>query len=217
MDGVLKIMHDGGFMMWIIFGISALGLLFFFERIFDLFIARGLSTRRFMKTVLDAVQARQYSRAVAACDARTKHPLVAVVKAGVLRADRREKEIERAMETEMLEALPGLQTRIGIIALLANMATLVGLLGTIMGLMEAFSAVAAASATERQEALASGIATAMYTTAFGILVAVLLLLCHHIASKRSEAIILATEGGASATLVALTEPIQGQQKPARAA
>jgi biopolymer transport protein ExbB/TolQ len=207
LTGVMKIMDDGGIMMWVILAVSVAGMLIFFERAYDLYFARSLSVNRFLRLALDAVKARRFNQAVSACNVKTRHPLVAVVKAGVLRANRREKEIERAMEKEMLLALPHLQKRIGMVALLANMATLIGLLGTIMGLMSAFESVAAASATERQTALANGISEAMYTTAFGILVAVLLLFVHHLILKRSETIVLQVEGGASATLVALTGPV----------
>ena len=203
MDVLLQLMDDGGFMMWVIFGISIAGLTLFVERVYGLFLARGLSTRAFLQGTLDLVKQRRFSDALGKCNVRTRHPLVSVVRAGIVRANRREKEIERAMENEMLAALPQLQKGIGTVALFANLATLLGLLGTILGLMTAFSAVAAATATERQEALAAGISQAMYTTAFGILVAVILLVCHHILTRRAETIILAVEGGASATVVAL--------------
>lgn len=207
-NALLQLMSDGGFMMWVILTLWIVGLVIFFERGFDLWFRQALATNRFLKTVLDAVKSRRFSAALMACNVKTHHPLVAVVKAGVLRADRRAVEIERAMEKEMLAALPNLSKRISFIALLANLATLLGLLGTIMGLMEAFSAVASASATERQVALANGISVAMYTTAFGILVAVVLLFTHHLIQRRSEEVLLAVEGGASATLVALTGPVE---------
>lgn len=72
-------------------------------------------------------------------------------------------------------------------ALLANSATL---LGTIFGLISAFASISMASAAARQDALAAGISTAMYTTAFGISVAVPLLVFHHILSNRSEKILI---------------------------
>ena len=57
------------------------------------------------------------------CEISSKHPLVAVVKAGLVRANRREKEIERAMEEQMLAALPGITARVDLMSLLANIAT----------------------------------------------------------------------------------------------
>ena len=107
------------------------------------------------------------------------------------------------MENEMLSAIPQLNKRVAILAVLANISTLLGLLGTIFGLIAAFSSVAAASAAERQEALAGGISQAMYTTAFGISVAVPLLIFHHLISKRVESVMMEMEGGATSILVAL--------------
>jgi biopolymer transport protein ExbB/TolQ len=200
---ITEYLDDGGAIMYVILLVSVLGSVIFLERAFDLYLLRRLRTRAFMDEVLRHVEARHFRQALDVCNVRSTHPLVAAVKAGVLRANRREKEIERAMEKEMLTALPFLQKRIAILGLLANAATLVGLLGTIFGLIAAFNSVAAATAAERQAALAAGISQAMYTTAFGISVAVPLLFFHHFVSKRAETIIHQVEQGASALLVAL--------------
>ena len=195
---------DGGPVMWVILIASIFGTVIFLERAFDLYLTRRLDADAFSTHILDLVQKRQYSAALKACDVKSRHPITNVMRAGWMRANRREKEIERAMEKEMLDALPNLQKRVSFLALLANTATLVGLLGTIFGLITAFNSVAAASAAERQEALAAGISQAMYTTAFGISVAVPLLFFHHFISKRQENILLEVEGGASGLLVALS-------------
>jgi biopolymer transport protein ExbB len=175
----------------------------FLERVFNLYLLRRLNSRSFIARIVSNIENRRFREAIDATEASSKHPLVAVAKAGLIRSNRREKEIERAMENEMLAAISGLQARVTIMAVLANIATLLGLLGTIFGLIAAFSSVAAASAAERQEALAAGISQAMYTTAFGISVAVPLLLFHHFLSKRVETILMEMESGASSILVAL--------------
>jgi biopolymer transport protein ExbB len=56
--------------------------------------------------------------------------------------------------------------------MVGNVATLVGLLGTIQGLVLSFSSLAGADPAKKAELLASGISTAMYTTAFGLIVAI---------------------------------------------
>lgn len=201
---LLEYLNEGGWMMYVILTVSLFGMAMFLERSFDLFIMRRLNSRGFMSRIIGNVENRRFREAIDATEVSSRHPLVAVIKAGLIRANRREKEIERAMENEMLSAIPMLQKRIAIMAVLANIATLLGLLGTIFGLISAFSSVAAASAAERQEALAGGISQAMYTTAFGISVAVPLLLFHHVLSKRVEAILMEMEGGATSILVALS-------------
>jgi biopolymer transport protein ExbB/TolQ len=201
---ILEYLDAGGWMMYVILTVSIVGLMIFLERVFNFYILRRLNATAFVTRLVDHVEHRRFREALDSCEISSKHPLVEVIKAGLLRANRREKEIERAMENEMLSALPALQKRVTLMSVMANIATLLGLLGTIFGLIAAFSSVAAASAAERQEALAAGISQAMYTTAFGISVAVPLLLFHHILSKRVETILMEIEGGASALLVAIT-------------
>lgn len=213
---VVQYLNDGGWGMYVILAASIVGLVVFLERAFDLMIQRKLNARAFMQQVLAHVEAKRFREALTMCDVRSKHPLVRVIRAGLLRANLREKDIERAMEDEMLNALPQLQKRVQFVALLANTATLLGLLGTIFGLISAFASVAAASAAERQEALAGGISQAMYTTAFGIAVAVPLLFFHHIINQRSETMIMEIEGGATSLMVALAGIMPGVKPDAGA-
>jgi biopolymer transport protein ExbB len=135
-----------------------------------------------------------------------------VLRAGLSKSNRREKEIERAMETEMLRAIPRIQRGIGFLGLLGNSATLLGLLGTIFGLIRAFSGVSAASASARQQVLAEGISIAMYTTAFGLIVAVPILFAHQLVSGRMDKILIEMEEGASDILVALSTRLKEVKK-----
>jgi len=93
-------------------------------------------------------------------------------------AVRRREDIEIAMEESMMEIIPQLEKRTPYVALLSNIATLLGLLGTIMGLIEAFTAVANANPAEKADLLSASISVAMNTTAFGLMVAIPLLLIH---------------------------------------
>ena len=91
-------------------------------------------------------------------------------------AVRRREDIEIAMEESMMEIIPQLEKRTPYVGLLSNIATLLGLLGTIMGLIEAFTAVANANPAEKADLLSASISVAMNTTAFGLMVAIPLLL-----------------------------------------
>lgn len=213
MEVIGEYLDKGGWMMYVILSVSIIGVMIFLERVFALYLSRRLHAKAFIQKIIDHVEHRRFREALDMCEISSKHPLAKVMKAGLLRANRRDKDIERAMENEMLATLPDLQKRVAFLALLANIATLLGLLGTIFGLIAAFTSVAAASAAARQEALASGISQAMYTTAFGISVAVPLLFFHHIVSKRMERIMVEVEGGASALLVALTGVVRELKAP----
>ncbi len=96
-------------------------------------------------------------------------------------------QIQMAMEEGLLETVPRLEKRTHYLATLANIATLLGLLGTILGLTEAFSNLSAADPADKANLLSASISIAMNTTAFGLIVAIPLLLIHAvIQTKTSE-------------------------------
>ncbi len=104
-------------------------------------------------------------------------------------AVRRREDIEIAMEESMMEIVPRLEKRTSYVALASSIATLLGLLGTIMGLIQAFTAVANANPAEKADLLSASISVAMNTTAFGLMVAIPLLVTHAILTSKTGDII----------------------------
>ncbi|MDJ0764038.1 MAG: MotA/TolQ/ExbB proton channel family protein [Myxococcota bacterium] len=210
---IVDLLSRGGWMMWVILGISIIALAITIDRVFVLYLRSSLNVSGFLKKVISLIETRNYSKAIETCNISTLHPLPRVLKAGIAKSNRREKEIERAMETEMLRAIPKVQRGVGFLGLLGNSATLLGLLGTIFGLIRAFSGVSAASAAARQQVLAEGISMAMYTTAFGLIVAVPILFAHQLLTGRMDKILIQIEEGASDLLGALAGRLQDVNNP----
>jgi biopolymer transport protein ExbB len=104
-------------------------------------------------------------------------------------AVRRREDIEIAMEESMMEIIPQLEKRTAYVALASSIATLLGLLGTIMGLIQAFTAVANANPAEKADLLSASISVAMNTTAFGLMVAIPLLVTHAVLTAKTGAIV----------------------------
>ncbi len=104
-------------------------------------------------------------------------------------AVRRREDIEIAMEESMMEIVPRLEKRTPYVALASSIATLLGLLGTIMGLIEAFTAVANANPAEKADLLSASISVAMNTTAFGLMVAIPLLVTHAVLTSKTGDIV----------------------------
>jgi len=104
-------------------------------------------------------------------------------------AVRRREDIEIAMEEGMMEIIPQLEKRTPYVALASNISTLLGLLGTIMGLISAFTAVANANPAEKADLLSASISVAMNTTAFGLIVAIPLLVTNQVLMAKTSAII----------------------------
>jgi biopolymer transport protein ExbB len=104
-------------------------------------------------------------------------------------AVRRREDIEVAMEESMMEIIPQLEKRTPYVALASSIATLLGLLGTIMGLIEAFTAVANANPAEKADLLSASISVAMNTTAFGLMVAIPLLITGVVLTSKTGEIV----------------------------
>ncbi|MDH4073411.1 MAG: MotA/TolQ/ExbB proton channel family protein [Gammaproteobacteria bacterium] len=102
---------------------------------------------------------------------------------------RRREDIEIAMEESMMEIVPRLEKRTSYVALASSIATLLGLLGTIMGLIQAFTAVANANPAEKADLLSASISVAMNTTAFGLMVAIPLLVVHAVLTSKTGDIV----------------------------
>jgi biopolymer transport protein ExbB len=125
-------------------------------------------------------------------------------------AVRRREDIEIAMEESMMEIIPQLEKRTPYLALAANIATLLGLLGTIMGLIQAFTAVSNANPAEKADLLSASISVAMNTTAFGLLVAIPLLITHTVVTTKTGEIVDSLEMASVKALNVITAKARRQ-------
>jgi biopolymer transport protein ExbB len=134
-----------------------------------------------------------------------------------VRSARRREDVEQAMEESLMEVMPRLEKRTHYLATFANIATLLGLLGTIVGLISAFTAVATANPAEKADLLSASISVAMNTTAFGLIVAIPLLLLHTLLQTKTTEIIDSLEMASVKFLNTITERASNEPAPAAAA
>ena len=76
---------------------------------------------------------------------------------------------------------------------IGNIATMLGLLGTVYGLIFALGGLDQASSIERTARLSEGIAAAMSTTAWGLLVGIPALALHTLLASKSKSILAQVE------------------------
>lgn len=185
----VTMMKEGGPFMYLILVVGVFAGAITFERLFYVFFRANINATAFMAQIQKLIMANNIDRAIKLCNAEPHAALPRVVKAGLTRANRTEKEIENAIDEATLEVAPLVNKRTTYLPMLANVATLLGLLGTILGLVIAFQAVAKASAETKQTMLANGISVAMFTTAGGLFVAIPTIVMHSIVSNRSNKIL----------------------------
>lgn len=174
MGGVAEFYSDGGVWMHPILFMSVIGLGVMIERFIFLYFKYNINAQAFMAQIQKLVMANNIDRAIKLCNAAPSAALPKVIKAGLTRANKGPEEIQNAVEEATLEVVPIVTKRTTVLQQIANIATLLGLLGTILGLIEAFDALAKPDIPpdQRQALLANGIAIAMNTTAFGLIVAI---------------------------------------------
>lgn len=183
---MLELFQSGGMFMYVILCVSVIAFALFCERVGFLFFRLKLNMDKAFRKILMYLENMNYRGAIEECTRFEKHPLGRILKAGLLKSDKKDKEIERAMEEKILEEIPKVKARINLLTMFANISTLLGLLGTIVGLIGAFQGVSSASEAMKQEILASGISVAMLTTAFGLIVAIPCLAGYYILNNRGE-------------------------------
>ncbi|MGD8560203.1 MAG: MotA/TolQ/ExbB proton channel family protein [Gammaproteobacteria bacterium] len=175
-SAVVNFFQEGGVFMYPILLVLALGVAIALERYMYLTYAKQTNRSMWQKLV-PLLQRNDYKQAMAVSSA-SKADIGKILTYGLtrLQASRQRTDIEMAMEEGLMEVIPRLEKRTHYLATFANIATLLGLLGTIIGLIRAFTAVASANPADKADLLSASISVAMNTTAFGLMVAIPLLL-----------------------------------------
>jgi biopolymer transport protein ExbB len=188
-QAVVNFFVGGGFWMYPILLVGALGLAISVER----FITLG-KVEKANRKIWDQLQPMlsrgefDKAREITANDNSTVSQLL---RESLEQQDstRRREDVEVGMEEEMMSIVPQLEKRIPYTALYANLATLLGLLGTVMGLIRAFDAVANAAPAEKSNLLSASIAEAMNCTSFGLMIAIPMLLINLFLTTKASRIV----------------------------
>ncbi|MEM8983800.1 MAG: MotA/TolQ/ExbB proton channel family protein [Pseudomonadota bacterium] len=205
LDAVVNFFQNGGAFMYPILFVFGLGLAIAIERYTYLSVS-GAKNRALWKKVVPLLKAGHFKQA-SEMTSKSGAAIGTVMSYGLYRigSARRRDDIEKAMDESLMEVLPRLEKRTHYLATLANIATLLGLLGTIIGLIRAFTAVAQANPADKADMLSASISVAMNTTAFGLMVAIPLLLIHSVLQTKTNAIVDSLEMASVKFLNAVTE------------
>lgn len=205
MSDMVRFFVEGGVFMVPILFVFLFGVVIAIERWTYLTVA-GANNRILWNKIVPYLKAGNFQEA-AAHTAKSKAAIGSILTYGLYRVKsaKRRDDIEKAMEESMMEVLPRLEKRTHYLATLANIATLLGLLGTIIGLITAFQAVSNANPADKAELLSSSISVAMNTTAFGLIVAIPLLLLHAILQTKTNQLVDSLEMASVKFLNAVTE------------
>lgn len=187
-DALIEAFKEGGFGMYLIAVVAIFIIAIMLERASYLYFRARINKADFINTMHKYLFQGNLQRAITYCSSN-RAPLANIVKAGLLRIDGTEAEIQSAMDEQALQEMPRIEKRTGYLAMLGNVAVLCGLLGTIVGLIKSFAAVSYADAAEKAVLLAKGISEAMNCTAFGLGTAIVGLVMFSVLSGTTQSLV----------------------------
>jgi len=117
-------------------------------------------------------------------------PLADVFAHGIRKWGKPSVEVEQAIIDGGERQVSQLRKHLRVLNGVATVTPLLGLLGTVIGMIEAFNDIAAAGAMGKAEQLASGIALALLTTAFGLTIAIPSLIMYMYLAGRVDALVM---------------------------
>ena len=164
----MKLMNEGGPVMWIILACAVLALFIFLTKVFQ-FHRDEISVRELLRGLFNVLQRNGVVEALTLCD-NTPGPVAKLLSAGILAHQRGDADIRAAIDDAALEELPKLERHISLLSTLSAIMPLLGLLGTVLGMLDAFEAIQGEYFSV--SAVGAPLAKALLTTAAGLTVAI---------------------------------------------
>ncbi|MFQ5850508.1 MAG: MotA/TolQ/ExbB proton channel family protein [Candidatus Binatia bacterium] len=181
----------GGLTMHFILACSTLALAIILERAINLRKGKIISAA-FIEEIKKYWYRRETERAIQACK-EYNISLARVLRAGLLRFDHGIDAVEKATEGAGQHEAAVLRRNLVLLGFLANIAPMLGLLGTVLGLTRSFDVIARYGMAGNPGAVAAGVAEALITTVFGLLVGIPTLGAYYYFKRKVEVRVLEME------------------------
>ena len=168
---MVQLFIDGGGFMWPILFIFIIGFVFVIERLYHLF--KGLSSNEdFAYEVAATVKQSGIDSAKTQCEGAVG-PVANLCLSALDRAKLGADEAEQALDHSGSIEMASMEKNMTWISLCIATAPMLGFLGTVWGMIQAFNDIKMANDIS-PAVVAGGISVALLTTAFGLVVAVIL-------------------------------------------
>lgn len=181
----------GGPIVWPILGIAALAVLIILERIIFL-MRKHVNAEQFAQKVCIQAARQDWDECVLLCRQKRGKPLPRVLAAGLEGRCLSREDLENVLQEAILNEIPPMERFLSTLGMLAAIAPLLGLLGTVTGMIDTFHVITYFGAGDPRM-MSGGISEALVTTMLGLSVAIPIMLCHTLLSRRVETMIARME------------------------
>ncbi|MCH7520277.1 MAG: MotA/TolQ/ExbB proton channel family protein [Candidatus Marinimicrobia bacterium] len=188
--------------MWPILAAGVIGLVFSIERLYYL-LKGNIKVETFTNDVTSTLKDSGIKAAIAHCD-EAQGPVRNIFMAALERVGLGASEAEKAMEARGAIEMANLEKNMSWLTFFISTAPMLGFLGTVVGMINAFDDIKAANDIS-PAVVAGGISVALLTTAFGLIIAVILQLLQNIALNIIEGHVLDMETSSGALVESFTD------------
>ena len=199
---MLKYLFDGGIFMWVILLASISGLAVIIEKMYTFLSKEKKLSENKKNQLYKALRTGNREEILKLCKDKTDSVSKSVTKIvsnmdiNFDELDNSHRQvIEGIISESILEQTTELEKGMSLLGTVVNAAPQLGLLGTVTGMIAAFSALTR-NGTSTAKIVAGGISEALYTTAFGLIVAIPALVFYNYFNRRIDVIVAEMERAA---------------------
>lgn len=199
---MLKYLIDGGIFMWVILLASISGLAVIIEKMYTFLSKEKKLSENEKNQLYKALRTGKKEEILKLCKDKTDSVSKSVTKIvsnmdiNFAKLDNSHRQvIEGIISESILEQTTELEKGMSLLGTVVNAAPQLGLLGTVTGMITAFSALTR-NGTSTAKIVAGGISEALYTTAFGLIVAIPALVFYNYFNRRIDVIVAEMERAA---------------------
>ena len=199
---MLKYLFDGEIFMWVILLASISGLAVIIEKMYTFLSKEKKLSENEKNQLYKALRTANKEEILKLCKDKTDSVSKSVTKIvsnmdiNFDELDNSHRQvIEGIISESILEQTTELEKGMSLLGTVVNAAPQLGLLGTVTGIIAAFSALTR-NGTSTAKIVAGGISEALYTTAFGLIVAIPALVFYNYFNRRIDVIVAEMERAA---------------------
>ena len=181
---------EGGAFMWPILLTLLFGLAFVIERAYSLMMS-AVDSQTFFESVSQSIKVNGTDAAIQVCS-ETEGPVASIFHAGLSKMSRGLDEVEKAIQNAGAIEMAFLEKNMIWLNAVITIAPMLGFTGTVVGMIAAFDAIKAANDIS-PAVVAGGISQALLTTAFGLIVAMIIQTFQNVFVARIDKLVLDME------------------------
>ena len=167
---MLELFQKGGPVMYFILLCSLVGAVIIIERL--IFFRRiRVDEDAFIRRLKATLEKGHADEALSICESHPS-PIANLMRVGIENRQQPKQVIREAILDAANLEIPKLERSLSMLGTVGNLATLLGLLGTVTGNIKSFGVIGQLGVVGDPGLLARGIAEALLTTAFGLMVAI---------------------------------------------